>query len=377
MNYVKIFSFAAVAVAALMASIAGNASADVICTTTAEPCNSEITKLEMSMTGSLSLKDTSNNEFATCTVGSFGADITAQGNEENPSGPITSLTWGKSGAGCNTTVDTVVNGRLELKTEGGIPEIWGKETEFTLVAFGVSCTYGFGTGTTLGRFTTGTPGKLDLNAVLNKTAGSFLCPPTARWSGSWTITNHSSVFVANKAEGPSGDIICTTNTDPCGTPITSLEGSISAGTSASLKDTSNNEFATCTVGSFGADITAQGNEENPSGPITSLTWGKSGAGCNTTVDTVVNGRLELKTEGGIPEIWGKETEFTLVAFGVSCTYGFGTGTTLGRFTTGTPGKLDLNAVLNKTAGSFLCPPTASWSGSWTITNHSSVFVANE
>jgi hypothetical protein len=199
MKHLKIV-LAIAAAAALMAFIgAGTASADVICTTNTNPCTSKITTLTGSITGSGSLKDTSNNEFATCTVASISGEITAQGLGINPSGPVNSLTWGAKGAGCNTTVDTVKSGRVELRTEGGSSVVWAMETEITLVAFGVSCTYGAnGTGTKLGVVTTGANATITANAVVNKTAGSFLCPSTTRLTGEGIATNHSAVFVTTE-----------------------------------------------------------------------------------------------------------------------------------------------------------------------------------
>jgi hypothetical protein len=192
MKHLKIIGLTAVA-AALLAFATSSASADVLCTTSTEPCDASkrITTIEMSIEGSLAM-----NELMTCTTGSLHTDIETQDEGVNPSGPITSLTWGPKGAGCTTTLDTVKTGKLELRTEGGVPEVWASESEFTRINMGVSCTYGFGTGTTLGRLTIGTPGTLDIDAAVKLVAGGFACPQT-HWTGSYKLTNHESVFVKN------------------------------------------------------------------------------------------------------------------------------------------------------------------------------------
>jgi hypothetical protein len=186
----------------------------------------------------------------------------------------------------------------------------------------------------------------------------------------------SLIALIGSASAPA-DVLCTTSGNPCGTKITQVHLTISSGASLSVKDTSTNEFATCTIGTISADITAQGLGVNPSGPITSQAWGGSGTGCLTTMATLKLGSVEFRTESGALVLYGKETETTLVAFGVSCTYGFGAGTKLGSINTGKPATFTMNAIVNKTAGSFLCPSTSRWSATWTVTNHSSLFVTNE
>jgi hypothetical protein len=201
MNHLKIIGLAVVAVAAFMAFVgAGSASAGALCTVNTDPCptGKTVTTLDASLVGSASLKETTGSEFTTCTTGTFHGTVEKQGEGINPQGPITSLTWGASGAGCNTTVDTVKPGRFEERTEEGAQEVWISGLEFTVVAFGVSCTYGFGSGLTFGPFDAGHDPKVTANAVPQKTAGSFLCPSTSRWTGTYTITNHTEIYTVSK-----------------------------------------------------------------------------------------------------------------------------------------------------------------------------------
>jgi hypothetical protein len=51
----------------------------------------------------------------------------------------------------------------------------------------VSCTYGTGTARDLGTLTGGNPATIDVNTVLIKQAGGFLCPPEAEWTASYTV----------------------------------------------------------------------------------------------------------------------------------------------------------------------------------------------
>jgi hypothetical protein len=201
MKHLKIVAFTAAVAAATMAFVGlGTASADVLCTTSGNPCANKITTIEASLSKeSANLADTSGNALATCTVGTLKASITSQGSGVNPSGPITSLTWGAQGAGCNTTFDTVKNGSFEVRTEGSEATVWIKDTEVTLTAFGVSCTYGPGSIIKkFAKFLAGAIAHTIIDHILKKLGGSFLCPETVRWTGDYGITNHSAAFVTNE-----------------------------------------------------------------------------------------------------------------------------------------------------------------------------------
>jgi hypothetical protein len=61
---------------------------------------------------------------------------------------------------------------------------------------GVSCVYSAGTGTDLGTVTGGSMGTIDINAIVNKKSGSFLCPADSVWKASYTVTEPEPLYVA-------------------------------------------------------------------------------------------------------------------------------------------------------------------------------------
>src|SRR4029079_4170789 len=86
--------------------------------------------------------------------------------------------------------------KLEIKwTSGTSGEVIGKETQWTLGIFGVSCTYGFGAGTTLGTITGGSAPLLAISTAIAKTAGGFLCPSTTTWDAEYVFTEPHAIYV--------------------------------------------------------------------------------------------------------------------------------------------------------------------------------------
>jgi hypothetical protein len=207
MNNLKILGLAAVAAAALTAFLgASTASATVICKTkpTAGVCPEGWdylagTKGKASLAAgtSAALQDTSGNVLITCTAS------TVEGTSENTGGAtstvkstLTSLTWG----GCSNTVDTINPGRGELHwipgtNNGTLTTI---ETAVTVNIFGVSCTYGTGSGTDMGTTVGGNPGSLTVNTAIPRIAGGFLCPATTRFSAEYVATEPTAAWVAER-----------------------------------------------------------------------------------------------------------------------------------------------------------------------------------
>ncbi|MDQ3724680.1 MAG: hypothetical protein M3335_02115 [Actinomycetota bacterium] len=206
MKYIKMLGLAAVAAAALMAFVgAGTASATTLCTATETPCatanqinavHDNIIKATLS--GTAVLERTSGEALASCTVGGMEGKITnGGGSSATVSGDLTALTWGAKGAGCNQTVHTVKLGELEIHHIAGTDNgtVTAKNTEVTVEIFGVSCTYGSGAALHLGTLTGGKSPVLHINAVVNKTAGGFLCPEDARWTATYNVTQPTPIYV--------------------------------------------------------------------------------------------------------------------------------------------------------------------------------------
>jgi len=98
---------------------------------------------------------------------------------------------------CTQQAETAEGGELEVHQIAGTHNgtVTAKGFKVTTVIAGVSCTFGAGTGIDLGTLTGGAPAVLDMNAVVNKVAGSFLCPADEVWEGTLQLTNHTAAYV--------------------------------------------------------------------------------------------------------------------------------------------------------------------------------------
>ena len=203
MNHLKILGLAVVAAAALTAFVgAGSASADVACTTnTTSECASSwrIRKFVTSQIGSGVIRSTSGETLNTCTGTTLEWEDEKGSETAEPEGKVSSVAW----SGCSSTTDTVAGGTIRIETKetaGGVHDntVVSVGLKVTMNIFGVSCTYGTGTGTSLGDLTIGSPAIMHYNFVDNKVEGSFLCPSTTRWESTTQVTNHTGVWVSKK-----------------------------------------------------------------------------------------------------------------------------------------------------------------------------------
>jgi hypothetical protein len=203
MKYVKMLGLAAVAAMGLMAFLgASSASATVLCKTTTNPCGASWIYSGPALSASLdpnttaTLENTSGSIEDTCSGSTVEGAITNAGDATHTVvGSVEHLTF--TGCTQETTV-TVETGTLELHsitgTNNGTVTAIGFKVDIKL--FGVQCGYGAGGGTDLGTFTEGNPGTMDIHAVVNKEAGSFLCPGDLVWNGTYTITTPNSTLDA-------------------------------------------------------------------------------------------------------------------------------------------------------------------------------------
>lgn len=152
---------------------------------------------------------------------------------------------------------------------------------------------------------------------------------------------------------------------------TKLSFSLKPGTTSVLKSGGGTTIATCT------ESTVSGKTSNESGAtisvgIESMAWG----GCSQTTDTVATGSLSIEGFSGTTNgtISGSGSEVTFGVFGVSCTYGTGTGTKLGTLTRGEEPILPISTTLPKRAGGFLCPSTAGWEAEYVLTEPHALFL---
>ena len=156
-----------------------------------------------------------------------------------------------------------------------------------------------------------------------------------------------------------------TLTSPAGTEFTgSLEATMTSGTSslmkAGIEDTCTGSTATGTV-STNTEVHAKG-----SGFI------NTGA-CTKTTDTLKGGELTISPTGTVTAIGNEVTVFDL---GVSCIYGGGGGTDIGKLVGGSPATIAISTTeLPKISGGFLCASKATWTSNYTVTKPSSLFVS--
>lgn len=196
MSYLKmLLGLTAVMAMALMSTGVNMASADELCTKNETPCaaGNVVTKLEQSLTGSLAAENTEGTVMETCTGSTISVSIEEQGTNKAASGKVTGLSW----SNCAHGATTVKLGRVEIRNIAGTTNgtVVGKESEVTISFLGISCVYGPGSGIDLGTLKGGSPSTFALNAVFGKVAGGFLCPPDARWTAEYKLTNHAELYV--------------------------------------------------------------------------------------------------------------------------------------------------------------------------------------
>lgn len=145
---------------------------------------------------------------------------------------------------------------------------------------------------------------------------------------------------------------------------TVVKGSLASGTSAqhTTTDTSSS-IKTCTSYTFEGRIDPY-TGGNATITITSEGWG----GCSFTTDTLTNGSLSVNSSGTV----SGSGSVTTVNIGVSCRYGYGTGTTLGTLNAG---KVPIKSIVNEQEPKqFLCPDTTELVLDFVITSPHNVTV---
>lgn len=207
MKYLKMLGLAVMAAAALTAIIgASAASATVLCTETTTPCPAG---KKIGPTGDSTdnwihavleektlavLSTTANEPLVECEESTVTMESTHTGSAtETPDGHVTALTFGK----CNHGVNVLAGGKLEVHWIEGTHNgtVTSKEAEVTVSILGVSCTYGSGAGISIGDLTGGTMATMDISTVVQRVAGGFLCPATARWAAKYTVTEPEPLYV--------------------------------------------------------------------------------------------------------------------------------------------------------------------------------------
>jgi hypothetical protein len=195
MKHAKMLGLAVLAALALTALLGtGSASALVLCKENAIPCPEGQdypagTVIHATLeTGTTSVfRDTSKNVLGTCTSSTIEGPTANTGTKEVAvEGKITSFTFGN----CSTMTAVTEFGQFAIHYIG--PETRGtltfKGTKVTVKAFGVSCVYGAGAAVDIGTLKGGDPATLEVQAVVPKQEGSFLCPTHAVWEAKYELT---------------------------------------------------------------------------------------------------------------------------------------------------------------------------------------------
>jgi hypothetical protein len=99
---------------------------------------------------------------------------------------------------CTQTIHTLSNGSLSFSyTSGSNATVTSSKSSWTVVFLGASCTYGTGEGAKLGTLTGGTAPVMTINATVNKSAGSFLCPSSVTWKAEEVLTAPHALYVGS------------------------------------------------------------------------------------------------------------------------------------------------------------------------------------
>lgn len=195
MGYFKVIGFLGVSVILLALLGSGSAMGTVLCTNATEPCSVPYpagTELRSELVGS-SVFETSSEVLDTCTSSTTSGQLANGGSL----GTV-SLSPGMTFSFCGVVTVVVKAGSLEIHKISGSwnATLTGQGAEITMAIFGVTCTYGTGSGTDLGTFTAGLLPRFDISTSLFKTAGGFLCPSTVGWTAAYEVTVPHAVYIA-------------------------------------------------------------------------------------------------------------------------------------------------------------------------------------
>lgn len=193
MKYIKMLGLLAVAASAIMA-FAATASATTITSPTGT-----------AYTGTLTAESEGTTEldgaFVTVKCGTSHVEgaVESQGAGVTAKGPISSLSFEE----CNYTTTVENSGSLELHANSVGTEVTGTLTSTgaevsiaTSVGTCVFTTNGTSVGTVTPTNDTGGHATLDINSSkIPRTKGNFLCGSSGTWTGSYTLTQPSTLWI--------------------------------------------------------------------------------------------------------------------------------------------------------------------------------------
>jgi len=178
-------------------------------------------------------------------------------------------------------------------------------------------------------------------------------------------------------DSSSAYLLCKSTTTPCEIGYlqgTTLDATMTTGTTGVLETTSGTVLDTCTGGTVQGKTTNAGSSGEP---VIALIETLSFSGCSSTTDTLKAGRLEIQgilgTEDGAL-IGTEDTEVTVNTTVGSCVYGTGAALHLGTLKGGGSPSIEVDAIVSKISGSVNCPSHAHLRAAYTITSPKPVYV---
>jgi hypothetical protein len=196
MKYLKILGLAAVAAMAFMAFAAGTASATKLYS--AGTALGVGTTIHAVSTGAAILETTGESpsildECKSSTI--HGTVTNAGGTGATVSGDVTTLSWNEC---TKTTHNKSLGGANALEihhlsgTTNGTLTVNGIEVEVTSFEGFSPCVY---TASDIGTLIGGGPATININTVVTKTGGPFICPSNARWTAVYEVTSPNPLVV--------------------------------------------------------------------------------------------------------------------------------------------------------------------------------------
>jgi hypothetical protein len=379
MKQLKMFGL--VLIAALGLSIlagAGAAQATVLCTTadTAE-CTmlypgGTVVNLSLKSGTTMVVEATSGSLEDTCSGATVKGTV---GVEAGEAASIELSEW--SWSSCTQPTTGFTAGSLDIEhivgTQNGT--VIGKGTEWTVEAFKVNCIYGLASGTDLGVLTGGAEPVLDLNAIIKKKSGSFLCPSDSVLTANLVVTEPHALYVSEEAATTTGGVLCTTK-DESECTMSYPEGrsvnvSLKSGTTMVVEATGGAPEDTC------SSDTVKGTVGSETGEAASIELSESSwSSCTKPTKTLAVGSLTITHIAGTHNgtVISKGNEWTVEAVEkISCVYGGEVD--LGTLTGGAEPVLKTNIVINKKAGSsFLCPADSILRAEFVVTSPHALYL---
>jgi hypothetical protein len=180
MKYIKMLGLLSIATVALLA-FAGAASA----TTLTSPAGTTYTGTIKAESSNSSI----HGSFITVSCGksTFEGKVEQHGAGVPAEGKLSSLTFSE----CNYSITRTINiGVYRVHSNGWWTFIFGIHIHTSVG----ECVFTANATTT--NFTGGSPAKIDLDsAAIPRTGGSFFCGSSGEWTGNYTITSPSSLYV--------------------------------------------------------------------------------------------------------------------------------------------------------------------------------------